>query len=195
MIKRIVFITIMVLITSTYADQIESVDNHIKITTRLGLSYVPIGSIEFTNRDVKYELYDNLAYRISTEYYLSDLLSIGPGFEYLEKNVNPDGTFDDDIVLYNFYLDCRFNHCLTDSGENYLVFGIGTGISNLKEIHYESGSGFCLYGEIGLDITLHKSVGLDLLYRFQANKITVDDRIYRFDGSALRAGLNYRFRF
>jgi hypothetical protein len=192
---RITLIAIMLLTASSYADQVDSANNQIKITTRLSFSYVPIGSIEFTNRDVKYDIYDNLAYRVSVEYHLSELVSLGPGFECLKKNVNPDGTFNDDIVQYNFYLDCRFNHCLTDSSENYLVFGVGTGISNLKEMHDENGNNFCLYGDIGLDISLHKSVGLDLLYRFQTNKITVDDRIYRFNGSALQAGLNYRFKF
>jgi len=165
-----------------------------QLTVRADLSYVPISEIEFTNRDLKYEIYDNLTYRGSLEYRISNILSIGPAFEYMARHISPDATFSEDIRLYNLYADFRFNHALTDSGANYFVFGLCTGISSLNEDNGAAGRGFLFYGVVGFDIALSKLVGLDLIYRYQDSRIDVEDRIYRFDGSALQAGLNYRFR-
>jgi hypothetical protein len=177
------------------AQEIPAPEKATRITTRIDFAYVPIGEIDFANRNVQYEIYDNLLYRASCEYFVSDLISIGPGFEYSKKRVNPEATFDEDMTQTNFYLDFRINHSLTDSGANYLVFGLGTGIGRISESDNVSGTGFGLYGIVGFDIMLGSSMGLDLLYRYQANSVTVEDHDYKFNGSALEAGLNYRFRF
>jgi len=166
-----------------------------RITARLEFAYVPIGEIDFTNRDVQYELYDNLLYRASLEYFASDLISVGPGFEYMKRRVNPEATFDEEMTQANFYVDFRINHLLTDSGLNFLVLGVGSGIGRVSESNGVSGTGFGLYGILGFDIVLASAVGLDLLYRYQVNSITVEDHDYSFSGSALQTGLNYRFRF
>jgi hypothetical protein len=192
--KRLVIAFIMLSAMKINAQQPDSAAGPVDLTAHLGVAYVPVGEIEFTNRDVKYDLYDNLAYRIALEYHFADLLSAGPAFEYLRKRINPDGTFDVDIVQYTFYIDFRINHALTDSGANYLVFGAGTGFSNLVEIDNETGNGFSLYGEIGIDISVYNDIGMDLTYRFQAGKVSVGDRNYQFNGSAIMAGLNYRLR-
>lgn len=195
MIIRIFLIMTMMLTSAVYADQTGQSDNHRKITTRIGISYVPIGEMKFTNNDISYDIYDHLSYRVSIEYYFSDLLSIGPSFEYLKENINPHGSFDTDITLYGYYLECRFNHVLTDSGANYMIFAMGTGLSSLTETSDYNGKGFCIYGAIGLDIAISDPVGFDFIYRYQLNTISVDDRDYRFNGSAIQAGLNYRFMF
>ncbi|MCD6163333.1 MAG: hypothetical protein J7K40_13115 [candidate division Zixibacteria bacterium] len=195
MIIRIFFIAIMMITSALYAQQPGESINHRKITTRIGISYVPIGEIEFTNNNSSYDIYDHLSYRVSTEYYFSDLLSIGPSFEYLKENINPLGYFDTDIVLCGYYMECRINHCLTDSGANYMVFAMGTGLSSLEETGGYNGKGFCIYGVIGLDIAVAGPVGLDMLYKYQLNTISVEDRDYRFNGSTMQAGLNYRFIF
>ncbi len=195
MILRVFLITMMLLATETMASPKDATQSWRRLTTHLAISYIPIGAIEFTNDNSSYDIYDNLAYRVSVEYFVSDLVSIGPAFEYLKKNVNPYAYFDEDVALYGYYLDCRFNHSLTDSGGSFLIFGLGTGINALKEAGGMSGSGFNIYGTVGLDIALFPSVGLDLLYKYQTNRITVDDRIYKFEGSAIQTGLSYRFRF
>ncbi len=195
MITRILLILTMSLTANSYADKFDSTADKKKITARLDMTYIPIGVIKFTNDNSSYDFYDNLAYRFSIEYHLSELISIGPGFEYLPKNVNPHASFNDDITLSNYYLDCRFNHTLIDSGTSYMIFGVGTGFSRLKESNGGGSDGFCLYGMVGFDIALYKSAGIDLFYRYQVNEITIDDRIYRFNGSAIQAGLNYRFWF
>jgi len=195
MITRIFLFLAMSLAASSYADQFDSTTNHRTITAHLDMAYMPIGAIKFTNDNASYDFYDNLAYRFSIEYHLSELISIGPGFEYLAKNVNPYAYFDDDITLSNYYLDCRFNHSLIDSGSSYMIFGVGTGFSRLEESNGGRNNGFCLYGMAGFDIALCKWAGIDLFYRYQVNEITIDDRIYRFNGSVIQAGLNYRFWF
>ena len=196
MITRILLIIMLMSPIKLAAD--DNLDNHRfkQLTTRLGLLYVPVGLIKYSNSDRTDEIYDNLAYRVSAEYYLSDVFSIGPGFEYYSKHVDPYGSyFNDNISMYSLYLDFRINHGLTDSGGNYLVFGAGSGVSNLSEKRGKSNAGFSLYVITGLDIALYKSIGLDLLYRYQTARITIEEKDFRFERSALQAGLNYRFKF
>lgn len=204
MIIRISLTVILLVVPVTLAGQKVGIDleddltSPKKITARLCISYVPVGTIKFIPRDEEDNFYDNLVYRISAEYFVSEYFSIGPGFEYLAKHVTleQDLTFEPDIKLYCFYLDFRCSYPLTDTGENYLVFGMGTGVGNLNESDNAEETGFCLYGLFGLDIDLWHNIGLDLLYRYQTNRITIkNDRNYRFEGSALQAGLSYRFKF
>ena len=195
MIRKLMIAMLLLQSGGLAAQETPESSRRIRITTRVDFAYVPVGEIDFKNRDVQYEIYDNLLYRASCEYFVSDLISIGPGFEYSKKRVNPEATFDEDMTQTNFYLDFRINHSLTDSGANYLVFGLGTGIGRISESDNVSGTGFGLYGIVGFDIMLGSSMGLDLLYRYQASSATVEDHDYKFNGSALQAGLNYRFRF
>jgi len=196
MIARILLTITLLLPIKATADDIVNDSRLKQITTRLGMLYVPVGLIKYSNDDRTDEIYDNLAYRISAEYYLSDIFSIGPGFEYYSKHVDPYGSyFNDNISMYSMYLDFRINHGLTDSGGNYLVFGAGSGVSNLSEKRGESNAGFSLYVITGLDIALRKSIGLDLLYRYQTTRISIEEKSFRFERSALQAGLNYRFMF
>jgi opacity protein-like surface antigen len=194
------FILIMILISTsvTLAEQKNDLASSGRITARLSMLYIPVGTIKFISPDTKNNFYDNLAFRISAEYFISDYFSLGPGIEYLSKHVKPEQgyPFDADIKLYNFYFDCRYSYPLTDSETSYLVMGIGTGIGSLDESGDARETGFCLYGLLGFDIALSHDVGLDLLYRYQTNRMTIDyERNYRFEGSALQAGLNYRFKF
>jgi len=196
MIARVLLIIMLLSPIRLTADDIVSSPPQKQISARLGFLYVPVGLIKNLNDDRTDEIYDNLAYRVSAEYYLSDIFSIGPGFEYYSKHVDPYGSyFNDNISMYSVYLDFRINHGLTDSGGSYLVFGAGSGVSNLSEEKGESNSGFSLYGIVGLDIALSKSIGLDLLYRYQTARITIEQKNFQFERSALQAGLNYRFKF
>lgn len=196
MIARILLIIMLLLpIKLTAYDNVDNSPQK-QITTRLGFLYVPIGLIKYSNYDRTAEIYDNLSYRGSAEYYLSDIFSIGPGFEYYSKHVDPYGSYtNENISMYSIYLDFRINHGLTDSGGSYLVFGAGSGVSNLSEEKGESNAGFSLYVITGLDIALHKSIGLDILYRYQTARITIEEKSFRFERSAIQAGLNYRFKF
>jgi len=196
MIARILLIAILLLPIKATAQEIADNQQFKKLTARLGFLYVPVGLIKYSNFDRSAEIYDNLSYRVSAEYYLSDIFSIGPGFEYYAKHVDPYGSYtNENISMYSIYLDFRINHGLTDSGGSYLVFGAGSGVSNLSEEKSESGAGFSLYGIVGLDIVLHKSLGLDLLYRYQTSRISIEEKEFQFERSAIQAGLNYRFKF
>ncbi|MCP4583519.1 MAG: porin family protein [candidate division Zixibacteria bacterium] len=194
MIVRILLVVLLMIPVKVSANNTGQDNSKGQITTRLGLSYIPAGNIKFTNRDATYDIYDSMAFRVSMEYFVSDLFSIGPSFEYLSRQIEPYAFFEEDIRMYSFYLDFRINHGLTDSGGNYLVFGVGTGGGSLSEAEGESDGGFGLYGVVGLDIALQESIGLELLYRFQTARFIIEERDYRFDGSALQAGLSYRIK-
>ncbi|OQX92012.1 MAG: hypothetical protein B6D58_05015 [candidate division Zixibacteria bacterium 4484_95] len=197
------FLLIMILLSTSMvsAEQKSDLASPERITARLGVLYIPVGAIKFIPPDTENDFYDNFAFRISAEYFISGFFSLGPGIEYLIKHVEPEQgyPFEADIKLYNFYFDCRYGYPLTDSETNYLVMGMGSGIGNLQEsmeLGDARGTGFCLYGLFGFDIALSNDIGLDILYRYQTIRITIDgERNYRFEGSGLQAGLNYRFKF
>lgn len=202
--RWVLLIVIILLVPITSAGQKVGIDleNDLtspqKFTARLCISYIPVGTIKFIPRDVKDYFYDNLVYRVSAEYFISEYFSVGPGFEYLDKKVTveQDYPFTARVRLYCLYLDSRYNHPLTDTGTSYLVFGMGTGIGKLNESDNAEETGFCLYGLIGLDIALWHDIGMDFLYRYQTTRMTINnDRNYRFEGSALQTGLSYRFKF
>jgi opacity protein-like surface antigen len=196
MIPRILLVIMLLLPIEANADDSASGPRLKQVTTRLGLLYVPIGMIKYLNDDRTAEIYDNLSYRVSAEYYLSDIFSIGPGAEYYSKHIDPYGSYtNENVSMYSLYLDFRINHGLTDSGGSYLVFGAGSGVSSLSEEERKSGAGFSFYVLTGLDIAVHKSIGFDLLYRYQTTRITIDEKSFRFERSAIQSGLNYRFKF
>lgn len=195
---RILSMMVLLSVSITSAEQKDDLALPGRITARLSISYIPVGTIKFISPDTKNNFYDNVAFRISAEYFISEYFSVGPGIEHLSKHVKLEQgyPFEANIKLYNFYFDCRYSYPLTDAETSYLVMGMGTGIGSLDESGDARETGFCLYGLLGFDIALSHDVGLDLLYRYQTNRITInDERNYRFEGSALQAGLNYRFKF
>jgi hypothetical protein len=165
-----------------------------RMTARFDLAYTPISSVKIPFNKSEYDFYDSFAYRLSVEYFVAEYVSIGPGFEYLSRRVSTDGTFSDNIYLYNLYLDGRYSYPITDSGKSYFILGLGSGIANLKEKKYEKGNGFCIYGIIGLDVGIFSNMGIDFLYRYGSTRVTVKSyREYRIERSALQSGFSYRF--
>jgi opacity protein-like surface antigen len=177
------------------SDSLVSVPRSHRITARLDLNYVPVSSTKFNNRDETYDIYDNLFYRVAIDYAIGDFLTIGPSFEYLNRHIEPTILDKRKISVYGYFLECRFNYNFTDSSSSFFVLGMGTGIAYLKEAIGNSNTGVAWYGVVGLDLAVSGPVGCDLLYRYQLTRVKVEDRDYRFDGSAIQAGLNYRFTF
>ena len=196
MLTRVLILMVMLSTSYSYAQPAQAYRENRKITAHVDIVYLPISKVESNNFSTSFEKYDNISYRVSFEYYLSELVSVGPAFEYMHDNIDfISGYFNNDITLTNYFITCNFNHSLLDSGASYMIFGAGTGYSKLNESNGTEGNGFSLYGLVGFDIALHRSIGVDLYYRYQVNNIIVDDRTYRFDGSVIQAGLNYRIIF
>lgn len=168
---------------------------HENITARANITYVPINSIEFTNRDNTYDVYDNLFYRLALEYHISNLISIGPSLEFMKRKVEPDAIFHKQITAYNILVDSKLKHNLIDSGNSRMTFGFGVGVMSLKEETGQSGKGAIFYAATGLDIGIWDNVGLDFIYRYQLSHVDIEYRKYRYDGSSIQMGINYRIRF
>jgi hypothetical protein len=132
---------------------------------------------------------------LGVDYSITELFSVGPAFEYLSRHVEPSAISKHDIKYYGFYLDFRANYNFTDSGYSFMVLGFGSGINHLNEDKNSEGTGFALYGIIGLDLSISGPVGCDLIYRYQLAEIKAPFREYRYNGSVIQVGLNYRFKF
>jgi hypothetical protein len=192
---RLIIVVLLMPSKMLMAQENDSTSSSIKLTARLDIPYTPISTVKVLANKTVCDFYDSFAYRLSVEYYIAENISIGPGFEYLTRRVSTDGTFSDNILMYSYYLDGRYSYPLTDSGNSFLVLGLGSGIATLKEENFISDNGFCIYGIIGLDIGLSPKVGLDLLYRYGSTRVTINnDREYRIERSALQAGISYRFK-
>jgi hypothetical protein len=165
------------------------------IIARMDISYIPVGTIKYDNTNEKINIYDNVFYRLSAEYFITDLFSVGPSFEYQSRHLDPTGYSDYNVKSYGFFLDFRTNYNFTDSSYNYMVIGLGSGAVNLGEKGNSSATGFAIYGIIGLDLAVSGPVGCDLIYRYQFAQIGAPFREYRYNGSVVQTGLNYRFRF
>lgn len=199
MIKRIIILnSIVLLFQITYADSTDVDSMPVRtdrIAARLNVTYVPVNSIDFTNRNVTYDVYDNVFYRLAFEYYVSGLLAVGPSIELMIREIEPDVTSKEDITVFNFLVDSKLVHNLVDSGSSKMIFGFGVGFMNLKKENGQSGTGNIFYVSTGLDIGLSRDVGLDLIYRYQLAKTKIEYREYRYNGSAIQVGLNYRIKF
>jgi hypothetical protein len=164
-----------------------------QLTFRADINYVPTGSIDLGNTSSSYTIYDNVFYRFSGDYPLYSILSIGPSFEIMKKRIEPSAIYHDDISVYSFYLDLRVNYLFIESGKSLFVLGAGSGMSSLHEGGSgSSDNGFTAYGLVGFDLPLYSNLGLDLAYRYQTAHFKIGAHEYKFDGSALQAGLNYR---
>jgi len=184
-----------VLASPGIADTLQVADNNGRfLAMRLNLSYKPTISIEPDNSSETSEAFDFTGYKIAVDYQVSKLIAIGPAFEYLNKEIERFGYYQNEgLSRFELTLSGKLNHHLTDTGRNYLVFGIESGYGSIKEKDGDSGNGYMLAALIGLDIALSGMLGLDFIYRYQYSGYKVDDINYRFDGSALQVGLNYRF--
>ena len=169
------------------ADSIAASGSPHQITTRLNISYAPVGSIKYANNNEKIDIYDNTFYRVSADYFVTDLFSVGPAFEYQKCHLEPSGISNYDVTSYGFFLDFRTNYNFTDSGYSYMVIGLGAGAINLGEADNDSGTDFAFYGIIGLDLAVSGPVGCDLIYRYQFAEIKVPFREYRYNGSVIQA--------
>jgi hypothetical protein len=196
MIKRILLFGLVLVINAVPTFAQDTLKASHKLSAWFDMVYNPIGSVKMPSSNSRLTFYDNIAFRLAGEYFVSDYVSIGPGFEYLSKRVSPDATFSSDIKLAGLFLDSRFNYPLTDSGNSFLVIGLGTGIVHLSEASGSGNNGPSFYTIAGLDIGLRPHLGLDLLYRYGFTRVDITNiREYRFTGWALQTGISYRFKF
>ncbi len=164
-----------------------------RLVARAGGSYMPVGSIKTVSYYDPIDFYDSVFLRSSVELGFSDFFSAGPAIEYLARRISPDATFSAEVSLVNLLIDLRIQHRLTDTGNSFLVAGVGSGIGLLRESGFGSAEGACIYFMGGIDLDLGSRFGLDILARFSGERLNVDDvREYRFDGLSLYAGANYR---
>lgn len=194
MISRIVLAMLLMLPFNLQFENSVNAQSAKQLTFRASVNYVPTGTLDFNNIEGRYDLYDNVFYRFAAEYSITKLFSIGPSFEILKKHIEPSAIYDDDILTYSFYADFRLNYGFTDSGKSLFVVGVGPGVSSLHESAGQKDSGFSLYGLAGFDLPLHKDLGIDFFYRYQTSHFKIEFREYKYDGSALQAGLNYRIK-
>jgi len=191
----VAILTLMVI--SAYgepADSSSMIPEPKHLTVRFNISYIPTSSLERENYDVNYDIYDNVFYRGEVDYFITKIFSLGGSLEYLNRHIEPNAIHKRDITGYSFYLDFKVNHNFTDSTYNYLVLGLGSGLTNLHEKNGGSATGYSFYGSIGFDLAIGGPIGCDLLYRYQLSKITIEDWEYRYNGSAIQVGLNYRIK-
>jgi len=192
-----IIIIILLLLSSfsiSYADSTNVSDQNVRnypLVFRLNMTYVPVGSIEFTNTSTTYDIYDNLYYRFSAEYLFLEFLSGGVSAEYMKKHIDPVSYHNIDITGMNLLADFKLVHNLTETGSTKLLTGFGTGIASLKEESGESNSNIIFYGVTGLDIALWRNLGFDLIYRYQFTNMKIGYSKYSYNGSSLQFGLNY----
>lgn len=195
MITRLILAVLVMIPLNLKFEELAEAQMPTGFTVRADVNYVPTGSIDFRNTTGSYDIYDNLFYRISGDYSFFNIFSAGPGFEIMKERIEPSAIYHDNISVYSFYLDLRMNYPFTESGGSLFVLGAGSGLSSLHEgVSGLSDKGFTGYGLVGFDLPLYDGLGLDLAYRYQTARYKVDFREYKFDGSALQVGLNYRIR-